>query len=243
MLDTNQAITRRKFLAGLGVTAGALGLSVLTSACTKDKSSKQKIDKELYPIYDGTEYIVKDFSHLTKNPALGLSPDMVSNHLNLYKGYVEKVNKAETLMSHNQIDDTSLKDLAFSLNGMALHDIYFSNMSTETSTRSAALEQALSANFGSYENYFANLLSIATQMKGWSITALNLLNGKIFNYGEDTHSSNFPAYIMPILALDVYDHAFVLDFSEEGKAEYMNVWSKSINWDLVSRRFDAIKGL
>ena len=242
MLDTNQAITRRKFLAGIGVTAGALGLSVLTSACTKDKSSKE-IDKELYPIYDGTEYIVKDFYHLTKNPALGLSPDIISNHLNLYKGYVEKVNKAEALMSHNQIDEASLKDLAFSLNGMALHDIYFSNMSTELSSRSASLEQALVATYGSYEAYFQNLIGIAKQTKGWSITALNLLNCRIFNYGEDTHSSNYPAYVMPILALDVYDHAFVLDFSEEGKAEYINVWSKSINWDLVSRRFDAIKGL
>lgn len=242
-MDTEKAITRRKFLTGIGVTAGALGLGVLTSACNDKKASKQGIDKELYPIYDGSQYLVKDFSHLTKNAALGLSPEIIANHLNLYKKYVEKVNKSEEMMANNQIDDFSLKNLAFSLNGMALHDIYFSNMTTESSTRSAALNTAIEATFGSYETYFKNLVDLAMKVEGWSITALNLLNGKIFNYAEDTHSSNFPNYIMPILALDVYDHAYVLDYGEEGKAEYINAWTNSINWDIVSRRFDAVHGL
>lgn len=242
-MDTENAITRRKFLTGIGVTAGALGLGVLTSACGNKKAAKHERDKELYPIYDGNQYIVKDFSHLTKNTALGLSPEIITNHLNLYKKYIEKVNQSEAMMANNQIDDFSLKNLAFSLNGMALHDIYFSNMNTESSTRSVALDKAIEDTFGSYETYFKNLIDLAMTVEGWSITALNLLNGKIFNYAEDTHSSNFPNYIMPILALDVYDHAYVLDYGEEGKAEYINAWTSSINWDIVSRRFDAIKSL
>ena len=241
MIDTEKAITRRKFLTGIGVTAGALSLGVLSTACSNKDSSK--IDTELYPIYDGSKYIAKDFSYLTKNSALGLSPEILNHHLGLYKKYVDKVNKSEAMMAQNAIDDFSLKNLAFSLNGMALHDIYFTNMSTETSSRSSALNKAIEASFGSYENYYNNLVGIAMKVKGWSITALNLLNGKIFNYGEDNHSSNFPNYIMPILALDVYDHAYVLDYGEEGKAEYINAWTKTIDWDIVSRRLDAVKSL
>ena len=59
------------------------------------------------------------------------------------------------------------------------------------------------------------------------------------------HSGNFPNYVMPILALDVYDHAWVKQFgdSDKAKREYINVFSKIINWDLVSRRYDAITSL
>lgn len=238
-----KAVSRRQFLTGIGVGTAALGLSVINSACNERKAARLTDDKELYPIYDGTKYIAKDFSHLTKNSKLGLSSEILNHHLGLYKKYVEKVNQSEAAMAKNQIDDFSLKNLAFSLNGMALHDIYFSNMSTEKSSRSFALNQAIENTFGSYETYYKNLVDLAMKVEGWSITGLNLLNGKIFNYAQDTHSSNFPNYIMPILVLDVYDHAYVLDYGEEGKAEYINVWTKAIDWDLVSRRFDAVKSL
>jgi Fe-Mn family superoxide dismutase len=240
-MEVNIALSRRKFLASAGLGAAALGLSALTSACNKEVEITR--DDNLYPIYNGTEYLVKDFSHLTKNSALGLSPEIVSNHIGLYKGYVEKVNKAEAMMRSNEVDEFSLQHLAFSLNGMALHDIYFTNMSTEKTNRTQALNKAIEESFGDFNTYYSNLVNIAERVQGWSITGLNLLNGKLLNYGEDTHSSNFPNYFMPILALDVYDHAYVMDFGAEGKTEYINAWTKVIDWDVVSRRYDVIKTL
>jgi superoxide dismutase, Fe-Mn family len=250
-MEKSQAISRRKFLAGLGVTAGAIGLSTLTS-CSKSSEKKHGAidlvhgnDTDLFPVYKDGKYITKDFSALTKNPNLGLSPENISNHLGLYAGYVDKVNKSEEMMARNEVDDFSMKNLAFSLNGMALHDIYFSNMTTEKTQRSVALTKALENTFGSFDNFYANLVDTAMLVQGWSITGLNLLNGKLYNYAEDTHSSNFPAYVMPILVLDVYDHAWVKQFGDsvEAKKEYINIFSKIINWDLVSRRYDAITSL
>jgi superoxide dismutase, Fe-Mn family len=244
-MEKPQALSRRQFLTGLGVTAAAVGLSTLTSCASEKKHSAIDLvhgnDVDLFPIYKDGHYIAKDFSALTKNPNLGLSPENISNHLGLYVAYVEKVNKSELMMAKNSVDDFSMKNLAFSLNGMALHDLYFSNMTIDATKRSAALDKAIEKTYGSFDTYYANLVDTAMQVKGWSITGLNLLNGKIFNYGEDTHSSNFPAYIMPILALDVYDHAWVEQFgsSVEAKREYINVFEKTINWDLVSRRYDA----
>ena len=244
-MEKPQALSRRQFLTGLGVTAAAVGLSTLTSCASEKKHSAIDLvhgnDVDLFPIYKDGHYIAKDFSALTKNPNLGLSPENISNHLGLYAAYVEKVNKSELMMAKNSVDDFSMKNLAFSLNGMALHDLYFSNMTIDATKRSAALDKAIEKTYGSFDTYYANLVDTAMQVKGWSITGLNLLNGKIFNYGEDTYSSNFPAYIMPILALDVYDHAWVEQFgsSVEAKREYINVFEKTINWDLVSRRYDA----
>ncbi len=243
------ALSRRQFLSGLGVTAAALGLSTLT-ACTEEKkhnaiSLAHGNDKELFPIYQDGKYVAKDFTALTKIPNLGLSPENISAHLALYTAYVDKVNKAEAMMAKNEVDDFSMKNLAFSLNGMALHDVYFANMTTEATKQSTALKAAIDKTFGSFDNYYANLVDTAMLVKGWSITALNLLNGKLFNYAQDTHSSNYPAYVMPILVLDVYDHAWLDQFGsgDEAKREYISVFGKIINWDLVSRRLDAVTKL
>ncbi len=243
----NKKLSRRNFLAGLGVSAGALGLSAITSSCAKPSTQKaidlnHGNDQELFPIYDGSKYIKKDFSHLTKNTELGLSAENINHHLGLYNKYVDKVNKSEAMMASGEIDEFAMKNLAFSLNGMALHDIYFANMSTDKSKMSQALSKAISETFGSYEAYMKNLTEQAMKVKGWSMTGINLLNGKIFNYAEDTHSSNFPIYFMPIMVLDVYDHAWVKQFGADdaAKAQYIEIFKKIINWDLVSRRFDAI---
>ena len=245
-MEKPQALSRRQFLTGLGVTAAAVGLSTLTSCASEKKHSAIDLvhgnDVDLFPIYKDGHYIAKDFSALTKNPNLGLSPENISNHLGLYVEYAGHINAAEVEMAKNNVEPWwVIRNVAFALNGFALHDLYFSNMTIDATKRSAALDKAIEKTYGSFDTYYANLVDTAMQVKGWSITGLNLLNGKIFNYGEDTHSSNFPAYIMPILALDVYDHAWVEQFgsSVEAKREYINVFEKTINWDLVSRRYDA----
>jgi Fe-Mn family superoxide dismutase len=245
-MEKDKAISRRQFLTGLGVTAGAIGLSTLSSCSSSKAKSAISLshgnDIDLFPIYENGHYVAKDFSYLADNVELGLTAENINHHIGLYKKYVDKVNKSEKMMAENKVDDFALKNLAFSLNGMALHDIYFANMSTEASKRSNALTNAIEGTFGNFDTYYSNLVETAMKVKGWSLTGINLLNGKIYNYAEDTHSSNYPAYFMPILALDVYDHAWVKQFGEGMKAKkmYIDSFTKVINWDLVSRRFDAI---
>lgn len=236
-------MNRRSFVTGAGITAaGIVGLT----GCSKSGStsitaySATSKNAELYPIYENGVYVPKDFSALTKNPALGLSPEIIEHHLGLYNKYIVKVNDAEDKMAQGIIDEASMKNLAFSLNGMALHDIYFSNMTTDKESMSTELKAAIENTFGTITNYMSNLTEIASQVKGWSVTALNLLNGQIFNYGLENHSANFPNFVIPLLALDVYEHAYVTDFGEDGKAAYLDVFQKIINWDLVSRRYSAV---
>jgi Fe-Mn family superoxide dismutase len=236
--------SRREFLKSMGLGIAALGTSSILSA-GKTKTLAKVFSDELCPQYKDGKYIAKDFMYLTKNSKLGLSSKIIENHIGLYNGYVNKVNSAEEKMSKNQIDEASLKDLAFSLNGMTLHEIYFSSMTDEKTKRSGSLNTALEETFGTYENYLSNLVDIAMKVKGWSLTCLNLLNGKVFNYGEDTHSSNFPVFAVPVLALDVYDHAFTMDFgdSEESKKKYIETFKSIIDWDVVSKRFALAKKL
>lgn len=242
-------INRRKFLAGLGIGTTAIVGSSISSACSQlqigggiDHMIKISKDstKDLYPIFDGSKYIAKDFTSLTTDKNLGLSKANLENHFGLYKKYIAKVNEAEEKIKKGIIDEFTMKNLAFSLNGMALHDVYFSNMSSQAGSKSKALVKAIEDSYGSFDAYLHNLCDIAGQVKGWAITAVNLLNGKIINYGVNDHSSNFPNYILPILTFDVYEHAYEIDFQKAGKMEYVKLFPQIINWDIVSRRYDKI---
>ena len=235
-------MTRRDFFGAAAVSGLGLGLASVLTGCNETKVKSFDM-ANLYPVYQDGAYLEKDFSHLIGKAGLGLSAENIENHLGLYSNYVKNVNKAEKEMAAGQVNDFTMKHLAFSLNGMALHDIYFSNMTTETTSRSTALENALAGTFGSFENYMKNLSELAMQVDGWSLTAFNLLNGKIFNYALKHHSDNFPNFEIPILALDVYEHAYVKQFTKEAKTEYIEVFKGIINWDLVSQRFDAVKNL
>ena len=235
-------MTRRDFFSAAAVSGLGLGLAGVLTGCngTQVKSFEMA---ELYPVYKDGAYVEKNFLHLIDKKGLGISGPVIQNHLGLYHNYVENVNRAEREMITGNVNEFSMKHLAFSLNGMALHDIYFSNMTTEETKRTYALEDALSATYGSFDKYMANLSELAMQVDGWSITAYNLLNGKLFNYALKHHSDNFPNFVIPILALDVYEHAYVGQFTKEGKAEYIEAFKKIINWDLVSKRYEAIKNL
>ena len=236
-MQKNQTIDRRKFLLG------GLALSASTMLASINPAQADD-DDDLCPIYKDGAYLAKDFSHLTKDKNLGLSAPLLENHLGLYKGYVDKVNAAEKYFrnyTQGDLDANHAKNLAFSLNGMALHDIYFSNMSSSGSKRSRKLNKAIEADFGNFDNYLKNLANIARQSKGWSLTCYNLLNDRLVNYGIANHSDNFPNFVVPILALDVYEHAYDKDFgvSTNGKDKYLEVFTRIIDWDMVSRRFDA----
>ncbi len=237
MQNKTPNLDRRKFLLGSGaIAATALATSLLPGCAFNTK------DQALYPVYKDGAYQVKDFSALTKDKNLGLSAPLLEHHLGLYKGYVDKVNAAEKYFAaytQGELDTAHTKNLAFALNGMALHDIYFTNMSSENSKRSGALNKAIDASFGSFSNYVQNLVNIARQSKGWSLTCVNLLSGKLVNYGIATHSENFPNFVVPILALDVYEHAYDKDFgvSSSGKDKYLEIFMRIIDWVIVSRRF------
>lgn len=240
-------LSRRDFLKGsaLGL-AGFLGIGSTLQSCSPSSNRESSVisynsDPSLYPVYKDGQYIKKDFSRLLKDRNLGLSEEILLNHLDLYSNYVNNVNEAEAKMKTGLVDDSSLKHLAFSLNGMALHDIYFSNMNSERSARSKELSLLLDESFGSFDVYFKNLNEIALKVSGWSLTCFNLLNKKLFNYGLNDHSANFPNFVIPILALDVYEHAYLIDFGDSGKKDYLEVFSRIIDWDLVSRRLASLK--
>jgi Fe-Mn family superoxide dismutase len=169
---------------------------------------------------------VKDFSYLlgTLN---GISDELLKQHFQLYEGYVKNFNSGKT---HAQ-------------NGAVLHEMYFSNLSGKPSQPSPALKKYLTKDFGSYENYVAELKTAAKSARpGWVITAYNKGDGKIYNYTIDLHDERVPINAVPLLVMDVWEHAFALDYGIN-KAAYIDAFIENIDWNVVSERLKDVQDL
>jgi len=182
----------------------------------------------------------------------GISRKTVEEHLKLYNGYVNKYNEIMKKLegvdksTANQVfsDLRALKvDLSFAIGGVKNHEIYFSHLGGKGGKPSGELLKALEANFGSFDNYLADLKQSGLAARGWVWTALDLDYGYLFNYLGDAQNT-FPVWnAVPILALDVYEHAYFIDHGA-ARAAYLEAFVKNLDWEEVAANYEkAVKKL
>lgn len=170
-------------------------------------------------------------------------------HLKLYTGYVNKSNAilkeleelSKTLdpgnaAQANQIYSSlrSLKvDFTFALGGVINHEIYFMNLGGSGGPATGKVADLINKSFGSFEAYAKDLKATGIAARGWTWTGYNPATGLLFNYIGDTQNT-FPIWgVKPILALDVYEHAYYADFFTS-RAAYIDEFMKFIDWDVVN---------
>jgi len=192
------------------------------------------------------KYEAKDFSFFFKRLD-GLSEEILTSHHYLYEGYVKKVNEIldelkyadKNKANHNYSEERSLLiDLTHNLNGVVLHELYFSNLNEEISQPDQEFKTVIERDFGSWGNYIEDMKSAAKCARGWAITAYNYRDGKVRNFAIDGHNINVPVFMRPLLVLDVWEHAYTLDYGTD-KAAYINTFFDNVNWSVVSERFEA----
>lgn len=176
----------------------------------------------------------------------GISKASVEEHLKLYKGYVNKYNEIMQKLAGvdkstaNQVysDLRSLKvDLSFAIGGVKNHEIYFSHLGGGSKKPEGTLSEAIEKNFGSYEAYLTDLKQSGMAARGWVWTALDLDYGYLFNYLGDAQNT-FPVWnAVPILALDVYEHAYFQDYGTV-RANYIDAFIRNVNWDEIQKNYD-----
>ncbi|MDD3012504.1 MAG: superoxide dismutase [Candidatus Gastranaerophilales bacterium] len=192
------------------------------------------------------KYEAKDFSFYFERLD-GMSEEMLTNHHHLYEGYIKKVNEIlddlkyadKNKANHNYSEDRSLLiDLTHNLNGVILHELYFSNLSEEISEPEQEFKTVIERDFGSWANYIEDIKSAAKCARGWAITAYNYRDGKIRNFAIDGHNINVPVFVRPLLVVDVWEHAYTLDYGTD-KPAYIDAFFENTNWSVVSDRFEA----
>ena len=147
-------------------------------------------------------------------------------HLKLYLGYLNKTNAIfeelekmgipdpTNAAQANQIFSTirSLKvDLTFALGGLKNHEMYFQTLGGDGKI-SGKIAELIDRDFGSFDNYKKDLKATAISARGWAWTGLDHTTGKLFNYLGDAQNT-YPVWgVSPLVALDVYEHAYYADF-------------------------------
>ena len=172
----------------------------------------------------------------------GISRTTIDAHYRLYQGYVAKRNeilgKLEEvdLEAANQVysDFRALKvDLTFAIGGIKNHEIYFEHLGGEGGNPSGAIAGLVERDFGSADGWRANLKASGMSGRGWAWTAYDWDEGRLFNYVGDAQNT-FPVWnATPLVALDVYEHAYVLDFQTD-RAAYIDAFFANLDWGVVN---------
>jgi len=192
------------------------------------------------------KYQPKEFS-IVMGPKK-LSAKQLSDHKELYVGYVNKrneidealqtVDKSKANQSYSALRGLKVAE-TFARNGALLHELYFENIGTGTEIGKKT-EEILIKNFGSITAFQEDVMATAVSARGWVLTCYNLDDQRVQNYLLDAHNEMVPVLTIPLLVVDTYEHAYMIDFGINRK-EYLAVLWDNINWDVVEERVKRLK--
>jgi Fe-Mn family superoxide dismutase len=172
----------------------------------------------------------------------GISRETIEAHYKLYEGYVNKRNEimaklAEIdLAAANQVysEVRALKvELTFALGGIKNHEIYFGHLGGGGDDPDGAIGKLITRDFGSAAAWRADLTATGMAGRGWAWTAYDWDEGRLFNYVGDAQNT-FPIWnATPLVALDVYEHAYFIDFQTD-RASNIEVFFANLDWTVVN---------
>jgi len=172
----------------------------------------------------------------------GISRAAVEAHYKLYQGYVSKRNEilaklAEVdLAAANQVysDVRALKvEYSFAVGGIKNHEIYFEHLGGHGGDPDGPIGTLVRRDFGSIDEWRADLKATGMAGRGWAWTAYDWDESRLFNYAGDSQNT-YPIWnATPLVALDVYEHAYFLDYQTD-RASYIEAFFNNLDWSVVN---------
>jgi Fe-Mn family superoxide dismutase len=188
-------------------------------------------------------YEAKNYESLIGIP--GFSETLLKNHFTLYQGYVTNTNKLIDLLAQMAKDGkigtpeyAELKRrMGFEWDGMRLHEYYFDNLGGKGDlAQSSRFRDKVAAAFGSYEAWEADFKGTgALRGIGWTVLYQDPATGALLNQWINEHQNNHLAGCIPILVMDVFEHACMLDYGLK-RADYIEAFFRNINREAVEGR-------
>ena len=198
-------------------------------------------------------YQVKEFNLSGLN---GISDQTLEMHFKLYEGYVKETNRLTEaiaeILKDGRVDQEEMpayselkRRLGFEYNGMVLHEYYFSNLKKDGGDDPApnsAFLQAVKSSFGSYDLWKVDFTSVGKMRGvGWAICYLDPLHGQLSNHWVTLHEVGNVSGFIPVLVMDVWEHAFLLDYKPAERPKYIEAFFSNLNWQTVEERLSAKK--
>ena len=188
-------------------------------------------------------YTAKDYGQLIGMP--GFSEALLKNHFTLYQGYVTNTNKVMEILDQMLKEGKTAtpefaelkRRLGWEFNGMRLHELYFENLGdTVPLAANGKLAGKMAECFGSFEMWEKEFRAVgAMRGIGWAVLYQDSANGRLINFWVNEHDVAHPAGCIPILIMDVFEHAFMLDYGLK-RADYIEAFFKNINWKAADAR-------
>jgi superoxide dismutase, Fe-Mn family len=172
----------------------------------------------------------------------GISRPTIEAHYKLYQGYVAKRN--EILGKLAQADAGAANgtysefrelkvELTFAVGGIKNHELYFAHLGGNGGAPTGAIAQLIDRDFGSHDAWRADLRATGIAARGWAWTAYDWDEGRLFNYIGDAQNT-FPVWnATPLVALDVYEHSYFLDWKTD-RAGYIDAFFDNLDWGVVN---------
>ena len=172
----------------------------------------------------------------------GISRAAVEAHYKLYEGYVAKRNEILGLLADVDLGSANqaysafraLKvDLTFAIGGIKNHEVYFEHLGGHGGDPSGIFGDLVTRDFGSVAEWKADLKATGMAGRGWAWTAYDWDEGRLFNYIGDAQNTFAVWNATPLVALDVYEHAYFIDFGTD-RAGYIEAFFNNLDYDVVN---------
>ena len=231
------ALTRRTFLfASSGAAAGSLAASGLAQ-----ETDGERLDFSLSGLVTGKP---KPLKH-AEVPGFLSAAQIAPHHSAHYGGALKAVTGAdarleEAIQSGSPVDPAAFGQLKRIINSrgnsVVLHEMYFDGLAPEAADPAADVQRAIEQRFGSLDKWWADFAASAKEAAGWAMLVRHPVNGRLYNVVSDEHAMGLLWMAVPLVVIDVYEHAFYIDYQNR-KAEYVDKFIGFIDWNEVGSRF------
>jgi len=176
----------------------------------------------------------------------GISKKAMEEHYKLYQGYVAKANEILDRLATGEVDLSKANptyseirelkvELSRAIGGVKNHEVYFDHLGGKGGQPGAKLLALITKSFGSFDKWQADLKATGISARGWAWTAYDWDRDALLNFIGDEQNT-YPIWNgTPLVALDVFEHAYWMDFGT-GKASYIDTFFKLLDWTAVEKR-------
>lgn len=177
-----------------------------------------------------------------------INKEQFEAHIRLYEGYISNINKIDQELSggnaQREQSNTTFsyyrelkRGETFALNGVILHELYFENIGGNNEEPDQHVLDMLKNDFGSFSDWQKDFIAAAKASRGWAMLCFDQRSSRLRNISLDAHDLGNVAYSAPVLIIDMYEHAYFLQYADK-KADYISNFMKNINWLVVGKRLE-----
>tara|TARA_Y100000310_G_C20585876_1_gene765375 strand:+ start:24 stop:614 length:591 start_codon:yes stop_codon:yes gene_type:complete len=179
----------------------------------------------------------------------GLSEKQITEHIKLYGGYVKNMNilseKLESLHSDDGDNTQTISELtrriSFEWNGMRMHEYYFEALGNASALCGGKLKTTIEKQFGSFEEWLLQFKQIGKMRGiGWVVMAYDKKRDTLTNIWINDHELGYLAGTNILIAMDVWEHAYLIDYLPKDRGNYIDAFFKNLDWTKVEKRFEEV---